>query len=110
MQIYKTHDRRAVTKLEAQLRGSEVVGDKRNLVKILTELKELSNFWLLKGATPPSLSYVPEKEPIKFKKIAYNTPIRLMSNLDSYNTEYMRQCKENNFNLLIGFLRKIGND
>ena len=37
-----------VTKLQAKLRGSEGEGGgRRNLVKIRTNLKELSNFWLL---------------------------------------------------------------
>ena len=51
-----------VTKLQAKLRGSEGEGGgRRNLVKIRTNLKELSNFWLLRGgATPPRLlSFVP---------------------------------------------------
>ena len=42
------HTHTPVTKLEAQLRGSEG-GDSRNLAKIRTNLKEFSNFWLLRG-------------------------------------------------------------
>ena len=39
----------SVTKLKVHLRGSEGWGwgDKRNLFKICTNLKELSNVWLL---------------------------------------------------------------